>query len=126
MEERRKHQRRTFSELNRPIAVLQFLSKSPPEFSARLKDISEGGIGFVIDRQPYLKIDTGTRLVLRKVLQFPPLSFLNDLALEVVWLFDFKSLEHLAFGCRFIDDRTQVSKWIRQFVSGSKPADRAR
>lgn len=123
MQERRKHQRLTFSDPNRPIAELQFLPSSSPKFTARLKDISEGGIGFIIPRHPYLKIDTGTRLILRQVSKLPPLSFLHDLALEVMWLFDFKSLEHIAFGCRFVDASTEISEKIKRFVSRSDQAD---
>lgn len=122
MEERRRHQRRTFSDPNRPLAELQFLPALPRNFTAQLKDISEGGIGFIIPRKPYLKIDTGTRLILRRIADMPRLSFMRDLALEVVWLFDFKSLEHVAFGCRFLDGSTALSEKIQRFVARTEHA----
>lgn len=123
MEERRKHQRRTFSDPNRPLAELQFFPASLQVFTAQLKDIGEGGIGFIIPRTPEVSLDTGTRLILRRISKSPALSFLRNLVLEVVWLFDFKSLEQIAFGCRFIGSTNLLSEKIRRFVSHTDPSD---
>jgi hypothetical protein len=123
MEERRKHQRRTFSDPNRPLAELQFFPASLQVFTAQLKDIGEGGIGFIIQRAPQVTLDTGTRLILRRFPKSPALSFLQNLPLEIVWLFDFKSLEQIAFGCRFIEPKSLLSERIRQFVSQTDPSD---
>ena len=120
--ERRRYTRVFFSKHDDLEGILKFSDNHERLFTATVKDLSEGGIGFAVKRDKKNKIIEGSQLTLQKIQGSEHLGFLTDLKLEVIWVFECDEFEHVGFGCRFLDMpqtlREKIRNYVKAWISG--------
>jgi len=114
--ERRRYKRVFFSNQDDLTGILKFSGNHEVFLTAFIKDLSEGGLGFAVKRDQKNKIITGSQLTIKKIRGSKHLDFITDLNLEVIWVFDCDELEHVGFGCRFLDMPKAFREKIRNYV----------
>ena len=79
-------------------------------------DLSAGGLHFFFPRGCFKEITTGDHLTLREIKGTKNLDFISNVELEVKWIADHPSLEHVGFGCEFRHISDECQQQIDQFV----------
>ena len=100
--EKRKFSRYVFQNNERMIALLA-LNSGSGTVEARILNISQGGLGLVIERGNIDNLKVETILFLKEVTGKVRVSGLKGHSLKVKWILDYKPLNNLAIGCEFID-----------------------
>jgi len=80
-------------------------------------NLSEGGLHFTITRRDHVAIKDGERILLKSVSGPPPLKFARPITMEVKWVLDHDFLEHIGYGCEFIDLPEELAEMIRDVVA---------
>lgn len=101
--DRRKNRRVFFLKNDDMKARLTFLGGDETHFQVRLKDLSSAGIGFLLERTEPVVVRPGARLVLTSIQGANAVDFLTQAIIEVGWVVDTDILDHVGFGCRFIE-----------------------
>ena len=115
-QERRRYKRVFFSGQDDLAAILKISDNHEEFLTVFVKDLSEVGLGFAVKRDQKDKIITGSQLTLKKIRGSEHLGFITDWKLEVLWVLDCDELEHVGFGCRFLDMPQAVREKIRDHV----------
>jgi len=120
--ERRRYKRVFFSNQDDLTGILKLSDNREAFLTAFVKDLSEGGLGFAVKRDQKNKIIAGSQLTIKKIRGSEHLGFITDLKLEVIWVLDFDGLEHVGFGCRFLDMpqafREKIRNYVKAWISG--------
>lgn len=97
-------------------ARLTLLGGDETHFQVRVKDLSSAGIGFLLERTDSVVVRPGARLVLASIQGANAVDFLTQAIIEVGWVVDTDILDHVGFGCRFIelnrDTQVKLDKYI--------------
>lgn len=100
--EKRRFERYVFHNDERIIVVLT-LDNGGETVEARVLNISQGGLGLVIERTRILSLKEKTILFLKEVDGNRRIAGLAGHSVKVKWILDYKPLNNLAIGCEFID-----------------------
>jgi hypothetical protein len=100
--EKRRFERYVFHNDER-IIVLLTLDNGGETVEARMLNISQGGLGLVIERARILSLKEKTILFLKEVDGKGRIAGLAGHSVEVKWILDYKPFNNLAIGCEFID-----------------------
>jgi len=114
--EKRKYKRFFFPKSNTVILHLGFSDKSDNTLKARLLDISEGGIGVVIKRNPSVKITKDTEFIIKDLNGMDSLKNLNNTNVKVKWVLDYKPLGNIGIGCAFEKLNTDCKEEISRLM----------
>jgi c-di-GMP-binding flagellar brake protein YcgR len=100
--EKRRFERYVFHKDERIIVFLT-LKNAGETVEARVLNISQGGLGLVIERTRILSLKEKTILFLKEVGGNGRFAGLAGHSVEVKWILDYTPLNNLAIGCEFID-----------------------
>jgi hypothetical protein len=98
------------------------LCRDKRSIHARILNINLNGIGVASKRESCPGIEVGDRLILAEVSGAVPLEFIQDAELAIRWIGDNPMLEHVTFGCEFLDElpesaRGKLSRLINTIFS---------
>ncbi len=114
--ERRKNPRVFFLKNEDVEARLQMVGGEETFFQALVKDLSRAGIGFLLERTVPVTIRPGDRLVINQIRGADAVDFLTTATLKVEWVLDTDILDHIGFGCSFLelngDAQAKLDKYI--------------
>ena len=93
-------------------------------FEAVVLNLSEGGLHFTRKRDGGKAIQPGDRLRLQSLQGPAPLNYAQGVEVEIKWVLDHEYLEHVGYGCEFVDPppalRHMIQEVVRAGVLGSK------
>ena len=119
-EEKRKFKRVYYSLED---AAVSLLGPAGPHvsifYSAQLVNLSEGGVGFSMERSSTIVPVQGQLLVIRDLEGDQELAFLSGTTMEVRWLLDAAAVKYIGFGCQFVDLPSADALRIRSIVSST-------
>ena len=114
--ERRRYRRYIFSTSDDNTGVFSLLNQdSQYAFTARILNISEGGIGLAMPKS-YNRIRQGDLLLLCGVIGSCSLSFLSNVKMKIRWIQEAAGLQYSAFGCEFLNTGTSIRSRIREML----------
>ncbi|NNF97827.1 MAG: PilZ domain-containing protein [Desulfobacteraceae bacterium] len=114
---RRKNERIYLGKTEVISADLRYNKTETSVLNVRIKDLSEGGLGFLVKRPELPVIKEDKYLLLENITGSRDLHFLKSSKLIVRWLLDIDGLNHISFGCEFIDLETSKRKKLKDYVS---------
>ncbi len=79
-------------------------------------NLSEGGLHFTQKREYKTDIEMGQRLTLTGLQGPDPLKFFQNVVVEIKWILDHEYLEHISYGCQFLDLPDEMREVIRDVV----------
>jgi hypothetical protein len=100
--ENRRFKRYVFPDDDRIIALLA-LDNGGETVEAIIINISQGGLGLVIEKTKIDSLKEETVLFLKDVGGKGRIAGLKGHSLKVKWVLDYEPLNNLAIGCEFID-----------------------
>lgn len=100
--EKRKFERYVFHNDERTVVLLT-MDNGGGTVEARILNISQGGLGLVIERTGILSLKEETILSLKEVDGKRRITGLAGHSVKVKWILDYKPLNNLAIGCEFIN-----------------------
>ena len=100
--DKRKFERYVFPDDDRVMALLA-LDNGSGTVEAMILNISQGGLGLVIERTKIDGLKEETVLFLKDVNGNGRIAGLRGHSLKVKWILDYEPLNNLAIGCEFID-----------------------
>lgn len=115
--ERRKHRRIYFSKNDAVYAHLRNLNEEETIVEARMKDLSEGGIGFMLQRNDSMRVRPEDRLAITAIEGSAYMDFLIQVELVVKWIVDTDILDHIGFGCIFETVDASVQEKVKRYIS---------
>jgi hypothetical protein len=93
---------------------------SQPEEEGGLKvlvlNLSVGGLHFTQKREYRTDIAKGDRLIMKGITGPDPLNLLKDIKVEIMWVLDHEFLQHISYGCQFLDMPQDMREVIRDVV----------
>lgn len=98
-------------------AAIVICGRPDDSISVHILNLSEGGIGFAVQKDKAAKINIGEHLILKKISGDVNWEFLSESKLEIKWISDYDCLNNMAFGCEFIDPPQSVRDGIRQQIT---------
>lgn len=113
--ERRRFERRSVIEI-RIVGIFYFKSGNQELITARIINISEGGLNFVLKKDENKEAVVGKHLILKEIKGAEPLQSITDLELEIKWIAVPPSFDHFGIGCEFINASEKARTQLRQFV----------
>ncbi len=114
--ERRQFKRIFFSMKDGPSAVFNFSGKYRKTITATIMDLSIGGLGLSIKKDESL-IKEGEHLRLTGIKGVRYLESVADIEMEIKWLRNYESFQHILFGCEFVDISDICREDIQQFIN---------
>jgi len=117
--ERRNNRRVFFLKNNDLNAQLKPLSWVDSHFQARVKDISLAGIGFVLERTQPVIVSLGDRFLITSIQEANAVHFLTRTTLEVEWVVDTDMLDHIGFGCSFLNLDSVTQATLDEYIIAS-------
>ena len=116
----RRHNRRVFFLKDNDVhAKLKVLGGNGACLQVRVKDISLAGIGFLLERTEPIIPSPGDRLIINRVQEARAVDFLTQTTLEVQWVVDTALLDHIGFGCRFLDLDRATQATLEDYIMAS-------
>ena len=115
-------ERRRFKRVAIPVddGIMGFISSprliADESIAAKIIDLSAGGLHFFLHRSSFKEISTGDHLMLKEIKGTKNLDFISNIELEVKWIADHETLEHVGFGCEFLHISEEIRQQIDQFV----------
>jgi c-di-GMP-binding flagellar brake protein YcgR len=115
-------ERRRFKRVAIPVddRIMGFISSprliADESIAVNIIDLSAGGLHFFLRRGSFKEITTGDHLTLRKIKGTENLDFISNIELEVIWIADHPSLEHVGLGCEFLNISDEIRQQIDQFI----------
>jgi hypothetical protein len=114
-EEKRKFERYVFENDER-ILVFLTLDNGGGTVEARLLNISQGGLGVVIEKTRILNLKEESILFLKGVGGKGRIAELAGHSVKVKWILDYEPLKNLALGCEFINLNEKCRREIDSFL----------
>jgi len=86
--------------------------------TARIMDISEGGLNFALKKHDTKGIRSGDRLILKRIKGSKKLEFCKNMELEIKWTLgkSDRFFSHVGVGCGFQNISETLRQQIAQFV----------
>ena len=84
-------------------------------------NLSAGGVHFFLHRGSFKEICTGDHFTLREIKGTKDLGFIANVELEVKWVAEHRSLEHVGLGCKFFNISDEIRQQINHFVDSKRP-----
>ena len=117
-EEKRQFKRIYYSMEEAAMSILSPAEKHASIlYPAQLVNLSEGGLGFSMERPSVSVPEQGQHLVLRDLKGKSELAFLGGTTMEVRWLLDSETVKYIGFGCQFVDLPAEDALSIRAIVA---------
>ncbi len=114
--ERRRFERRTVIDIK--IDGIFYIKGGEEELiTARIINISEGGLHFALRKHVSKEIIVDKHLILKEIKGVEELQSITDLELEIKWIAAPPSFNHFGIGCEFINASEEVRAQLRQFVN---------
>jgi hypothetical protein len=120
--ERRRFKRIFFSEKDHVEALLSFLGNSDLVISTLVLDLGESGLRLTLDKDDPIGIRCEDTLLLREITGCPELLFLRNVRAKIRWVLDHQFLDHIGFGCEFLDMPSDQRERLRQVLAGDPAA----
>jgi c-di-GMP-binding flagellar brake protein YcgR len=117
--ERRHNRRVFFLKENDVNATLKMLGGVETYFQVRVKDISLEGMGFLLERTEPVIPSSGDRLIISRVQEAKAVDFLTQTTLEVQWVVDTALLDHIGFGCSFLNLDPATQTTLNNYIMAS-------
>ncbi len=118
--DRRRFPRAIFSVEDGITGVLSIPGIHEKALSARILNLSEGGLQFSLDEKDKMKIHKGDRIVLLQIKAPSTLKFLMNIDAEVKWVLSNDVLELAGAGCAFINlsaiSREQIAGFVEAWT----------
>jgi len=114
--ERRHFKRIFFSMKDGPSAVFNFSENYRKAITATVMDLSIGGLGLSIKKDEGL-IKEGEHLRLTEIKGVRYLKSIADIEMEIKWLRNYESFQHILFGCEFVYISDICRQDIQQFIN---------
>jgi c-di-GMP-binding flagellar brake protein YcgR len=114
--ERRKFKRAYFSNQDCPVGTLVPAAKDHRSATAKIINISEGGIGFTLSKPDSEHFKKGERLILKEAAGGHDMGFLTDIEMEIRWTMNYPEFDNAGLGCEFIDPPQDLGENIRKFI----------
>ena len=89
-------------------------------FSAMITNLSGGGMGLAVPRERAEEIKSGQELVLKKIIGTANLTFLSDVATQIVWIRDMETPDFVNAGCEFHGLAGETLEQIIRFVDSER------
>ena len=109
--------------------VLQLTGVDHTKISARILNISQGGVCLLFKQNNQIRIKEGDQIQLKEIQGKPSILYDAKLTLEVIWIFANRSFKNTQIGCKLLNLTEEIKKEIREFVAERikaqyKPMDR--
>ena len=118
--ERRRYKRAYFSNRDSITTNLKLSILDEDVLSADIKDLGEYGVGLTIVKDQGEIIKPGLKLTIQKIEGSEQLEFITGLEMEVRWLVNNDRLQHIGFGCEFINIprgiREKIGKFVKEWI----------
>ncbi|MBN1255387.1 MAG: PilZ domain-containing protein [Deltaproteobacteria bacterium] len=114
--ERRRFQRIFFSLKDEIIGIFSFPDLQRGVLAAHIINVSEGGMGLVLNKEEKNRIKKGDQLTLAQVRGIKGLESLRHVEVEIKWILDNPSLELIGFGCEFVNFTELLQDALRVFI----------
>ncbi len=115
--ERRRNPRIFFLKKDDMHARLRMLSGEEALLQVLVKDLSLAGIGFLLERTETVTVRPQSRLVITKINGTnAAVDFLAQTTLEVEWVLDTAILDHIGFGCRFLNLNKGIQAKLEEYI----------
>lgn len=97
-----------------PVAILELPDQ---KLHAIILDLSPGGVGMSIKKEKETSpVVMSERVLLRETRGIRELQFMKNIEMKIRWVQNYDSLQHILFGCEFIDASEDFRKNIREFI----------
>lgn len=106
-----------FSEKEQVRAIFSYLGNGDFLMSTTVLDLSENGLGLTLPKIKCNGLRSGDVLMLRKIIGNPHLYFIRNLKTEIRWILHHDFLDHLGFGCRFIQPPPTLQNQLHDFMN---------
>ncbi len=83
---------------------------------AKVINISESGLCFVMPKESTIKINEGDQLVLEKIEDIQTLKVIRKVDMMVRWYFGEKELDNQMCGCEFLNIPSNYKIHLRTFI----------
>jgi hypothetical protein len=100
--EKRRFERYVFPNNDRIIALLA-TDNGGGNIKARILNISQGGLGLVVERTKIDSLKEEAVLSIKEIAGKGLMTGLEGHSVKVKWILDYEPLNNLAIGCEFID-----------------------
>jgi hypothetical protein len=131
--EKRRFQRIFFSREDGIQGTFTFSDLHKGILTAHIINLSEGGLGLVLNKKEDKKIEKGDGVILTQIRGIRGLEPFMNIEAEIRWILDKPSLEFLGFGCEFLRVPVPLQAQIRACIDtwcsgkiGSRPKDQNR
>ncbi len=114
--ERRKNPRVFFLKNDHVNARLKMLGGEEALFQVMIKDLSLAGIGFILERTEPVIVGPGDRLAITTIQGANAVDFLTQTTVKVEWVLDTDILDHIGFGCSFLNLNKAIQAKLDQYV----------
>ncbi len=121
--ENRRYKRAFFTLEEELLILFRVDEKTPTALAARVMNISRGGMGLIAKRGVERILEKGMRL---SIVEFgiqgaDTIRTDGALAADVRWILDNDFLDHVGFGCQYLDPDAAVVTQIEQFINDRLP-----
>ncbi|MBN1141814.1 MAG: PilZ domain-containing protein [Deltaproteobacteria bacterium] len=116
-DDRRRFKRIFFPEQSKVQAFFSYQGNGSHLMSATVLNLSETGIGLTVRKKTSNGILAGDKLVLKEISSLPQLFALRDIISEIRWVLNHDFLDHIGFGCEFLNAPAAVKTQIRRFIT---------
>ncbi len=113
--DRRESERIFFSRKNGLEAAFTLPDAQEEIFSATLMDLSLKGLGLSFKKGEY-EIDVGDHMRVAEIRNKAELKDIADIAVEIRWMRCYDALNHILFGCEFLDISDAAREQIQDFI----------
>ena len=100
--EKRRFERYVFPSDDRIIALLA-MDKGGGNVEAKILNISQGGLGLIVEKTKIDGINEETVLSIKEIAGKGLMKGLKGHSVKVKWILNYEPLNNLAIGCEFID-----------------------
>lgn len=115
--DRRRFKRYLFDEEGRLTGRFALFGGSGRSFSAKVLNLSEGGLGLKFGRDAVNTVFPGDRIQIETITGLPELDFLAGMELAVRWVAGYKPERGLRMGCEFVNPESKITEKIQEFVN---------
>ena len=115
VKERRRFKRRVIVE-DEVVGIFHFHGVKEELVTAKIMDLSEGGLQLAVKRVDSKGIAVGKHLVLTKIKGLAELGSVTGVELEIRWIVGPPSFDNIGVGCEIKNISERAREKIRQFV----------
>jgi c-di-GMP-binding flagellar brake protein YcgR len=113
--ERRRYKRRVIVE-DGVVGIFHFRGAKEELVTAKIMDLSEGGMQLAVKRVDSKGIAVGKQLVLMEIKGLADFKAVAGVELEVKWIVGPPSFDNIGVGCEIINISKKFREQVRQFV----------